>query len=77
MTGTVVEGEFPPDAPGSGSLTIIETATKHRVEFNLELGSHGYKPKVGEKVTVHYDITPRGKWIARQIEKAGKGSKKR
>jgi hypothetical protein len=30
---------------------------------------------VGEKVTVHYTITGRGKWIAYRIEKVGKTEK--
>ena len=70
VTGTVVAS----DVQGF----VIETASKERVEFHMEAG----KPKVGEKVTVYYDISGRdhrGVWFAMKIEKAGKagrGSKK-
>lgn len=68
MTGTVVEVNFP--------TMTIETAKKERVDFGME---GGIKPKIGEEVTVTYQITGRGKWIAYKLEKAGKtkkGSKK-
>jgi hypothetical protein len=42
--------------------------------FHMEAG----KPKVGEKVTVYYDISRRdhrGVWFAMKIEKAGKSEK--
>jgi hypothetical protein len=61
MTGTIVKVEFP-------EMTI-ETAAKERVDFQME---GGIKPKVGEKVTVHYCIVGRrAKWIAYKIDKAG------
>ena len=63
LTGTVVAS----DVQGF----VIETATKKRVEFHMEAG----KPKMGEKVTVYYDISRRdhrGVWFAMKIEKAGK-----
>jgi hypothetical protein len=37
----------------------------------------GIKPKVGEKVTVNYLITRRGKWIAYKLEKRGKAERGR
>ena len=59
MTGRVVKVEFP-------EMTI-ETATKARVDFQME---GGIKAKVGEKVTVHYFIVGRrGNWIAYKIDK--------
>ena len=59
ITGTVVQVEFP--------MMTIETAKKERWEFSME---GGIKPKVGEKVMVHYTVTGRGKHIAYKIEKA-------
>ena len=44
---------------------VIETATKEHVAFHMEAG----KPKVGEKVTVHYYITGRGNVYAKKIDK--------
>jgi hypothetical protein len=60
----VVEVNFP--------TMTIETAKKERVDFSME---GGIKPKVGEKVTVNYLITGRGKWVAYKVEKAGKAKK--
>jgi hypothetical protein len=73
VTGTVVEVYH------GGSGIVIETADKKRWEMTNDSGWPNDKLKVGEKVTVHYEIIGRGKWIARKIEKAGKaqgGSKK-
>jgi hypothetical protein len=64
LTGTVVEADL--------SAFVVETAKKERVEFSLT-GKPDLKPKVGEKVTVHYGITGRGWLLARKIEKAGQG----
>src|SRR5205823_6608939 len=61
MTGTVVEVNFP--------TMTIETVKKERVDFSME---GGIKPKVGDEVTVIYQINRRGKWIAYKLEKAGK-----
>lgn len=58
ITGTVVKVELP--------MMTIETAKKERWEFSME---GGIKPKVGEKLTVHYTVTGRGKHIAYKIEK--------
>jgi hypothetical protein len=72
MTGTVVE------ADSHFRSLVIETADKQRHAFHMEVG----KPKVGEKVTVYYDISQHDHWgrpFAMKIEKAGKaegGSKK-
>ena len=58
---------------------VIETAKKERWEMINDSGFPHDKLKVGEKVTVHYEIIGRGKCIARKIEKtskAEKGSKK-
>jgi hypothetical protein len=67
MSGTVVE--YHP-----GSLTI-ENSKKERVEFHAELGDQRYRPKVGDKVTVHYEINSRGWWFTYKVEKAGKSEK--
>lgn len=75
MTGTVVESS-------PGYLTI-ENGKKELKMFNLgELGDQRYQPKVGDRVTVYYDISQRdhlGRPIVHKVEKAGKdekGSKK-
>jgi len=72
MTGTVVECPL-------GYLTI-ENSKKEQIMFNLgELGDQRYQPKVGDRVTVYYDISQRdhlGRPIVHKIEKAEKGSKK-
>jgi len=60
VTGTVVEGNV--------GWFVIETAKKERVEFSTN--GTDLKPKVGEKVTVHYGITGRGWLLARKIENA-------
>lgn len=64
MTGTVVEVNVP--------IMTIETAKKERVDFSME---GGIKPKVGEEVTVIYQINGRGKWIAYKLEKAPRTKK--
>lgn len=76
MTGTVVECPL-------GYLTI-ENSKKEQIMFNLgELWDQRYQPKVGDRVTVYYDISQRdhlGRPIVHKIEKVGKtegGSKKR
>ena len=69
VTGTVVE------AYHGGSGIVIETADKKRWEMTNDSGFPNDKLKVGEKVTVHYEIIGRGKCIARKIEKAGKAGK--
>jgi len=71
MSGTVVESQ-------PGFLTI-ENSKKERVEFHAELGEQRYTPKVGDKVTVYYEMNSRGWWFTYKVEKtgkAGKGSKK-
>jgi len=53
---------------------VVETATKERVAFHMEAG----KPKIGEKVTVHYDPSRRdhrGVWFAMDVQKTDKSSK--
>ena len=60
VTGTVVEVNLP--------VFVLETAKKERVELSYFESDH--KPKVGEKVTVHYGITGRGWLLARKIENA-------
>jgi hypothetical protein len=67
MIGTVVE--YHP-----GFLTI-EDSKKERVEFHAELGDQHYRPKVGDKVTVHYEINSRGWWFTYKVEKAWKAEK--
>jgi hypothetical protein len=67
MSGTVVE--YHP-----GFLTI-ENSKKERVEFHAELGDQRYRPKVGDKVTVHYEINSRGWWFTYKVDKAGKAEK--
>ena len=71
MTGTVVECPF-------GYLTI-ENSKKEQIMFNLgELGDQRYQPKVGDRVTVYYDISQRdhlGRPIVHKIEKLGKAEK--
>ena len=69
ITRTVVEVYH------GASGIVIETADKKRWEITNDSGWPQDKLKVGEKVTVHYDITGRGKCIARKIEKAGKAEK--
>jgi hypothetical protein len=72
ITGTVVEVD------SYGCEIVIETADKKRWPMCNDSG-YGYdKPKsalVGQKVTVHYWISKRGKCIAYKIEKAGKADK--
>jgi hypothetical protein len=67
ITGTVVE--YHPMMPAS---LVIETADKKRWEFFID---SDFKPKVGEKGTLHYYVTGRGKHIAYKLEKAGKAEK--
>jgi hypothetical protein len=67
ITGTIVEA-----AP----LTI-DTATKEHWFFNRDPGLESVKLKVGQKVTLHYYVTGRGKLIADKVEKAGKSDKAR
>jgi hypothetical protein len=53
---------------------VVETATKERVAFHMEAG----KPKIGEKVTGHYDPSRRdhrGVWFAMDVQKTDKSSK--
>ena len=76
MTGTVVECPL-------GYLTI-ENSKKEQSMFNRgDLRDQRYQPKVGDRVTVYYDISQRdhlGRPIVHKIEKVGKaekGSKKR
>ena len=69
ITGTVVEVYH------GASGIVIETADKKRWEMINDSGWPNDKLKVGEKVTVHYEIIGRGKCIARKIEKAGKAEK--
>jgi hypothetical protein len=75
MTGTVVECPL-------GYLTI-ENSKKEQKMFNRgELRDQRYQPKVGDRVTVYYDISQRdhlGRPYVHKIEKVGnaeKGSKK-
>jgi hypothetical protein len=71
ITGTVVE-------VAQGRI-VIETAKKERWEMINDSGFPNDKLKVGEKVTVHYEIitatSGRSKCIARKIEKASKADK--
>ena len=71
MIGTVVECPL-------GYLTI-ENGKKEQIMFNLgELGDQRYQPKVGDRVTVYYDISQRdhlGRPIVHKIEKVGKAEK--
>jgi len=69
ITGTIVE--YHPAGPGYAWLAI-ETADKKRWEFAID---NDFKPKVGEKGTLHYYITGRGKHIAYKLEKTGKADK--
>lgn len=66
MTGTTVES-----SPG---YVTIENGKKEQVMFNLgELGDHYYQPKVGDRVTVYYDVSQRdhlGRAIVHKIEKS-------
>jgi hypothetical protein len=38
-------------------------------------GTSVIDPKVGDKVTVHYEINSRGWWFTYKVEKAGKSEK--
>ena len=71
ITGTVVESN-----PG---YPTIENSKKEQIMFNLgELGDQRYQPKVGDRVTVYYDISQRdhlGRPIVHKIEKVGKAEK--
>lgn len=66
ITGTVVDAE----------AITIDTAKGERWYFNRD-PALSVKLKVGERVTVHYYITGRGKVYARKIEKAGTTDKAR
>jgi len=75
VTGTVVKVDV-------GYLEIDEGKDDGRTNFELYVGdwAHLYKPKVGEKVRVHYRVSRRGKVYADKIEKVGNaegGSNKR
>src|SRR5437764_7246203 len=59
ITGTVVDAE----------AITIDTAKGERWYFNRD-PALSVKLKVGERVTVHYYITGRGKVYAKKIEKA-------
>ena len=70
VTGTIVEL-----SPGSATLNTGQ-GTPFYIGLENNVASH---LKVGQKVTLHYYVTGRGKLIADKIEKAGKaknGSKK-
>jgi hypothetical protein len=69
ITDTVVE------VYSGGCGIALETAKKERWEMCNDSGWPNDKLKVGEKVTVHYHITGRGKCIAHKIEKASKADK--
>ena len=56
---------------GVAEAITIDTAKGERWYFNRD-PALSVKLKVGEKVTVHYYITGRGKVYAKKIEKAGK-----
>jgi hypothetical protein len=58
---------------GSGPLTI-DTAKKERWYFKSDLDPQSVKLKVGERVTVHYEIGGRKMYVTK-IEKAGKADK--
>jgi hypothetical protein len=61
ITGTVVDAEVLTVKTGPGDIWL----------FNPVPGLESVKLKVGERVTVHYYITGRGKVYAKKIEKAG------
>ena len=66
VTGTIVELSL-------GSATL---ATGHGARFYIGLENNvGSHLKVGQKVTLHYYVTGRGKLIADKVEKAGKSEK--
>ena len=71
MTGTVVECPL-------GYLTF-ENSKKEPKMFNRgELRDQRYQPKVGDRVTVYYDISQHdhlGRPIVHKIEKVGKAEK--
>jgi uncharacterized protein YdbL (DUF1318 family) len=67
MAGTVVERSL-------GYLTI-ENSKKEQIMFNLDLGNQRYQPKVGDRVTVYYDISQHdhlGRPIVHKIEKGSR-----
>jgi hypothetical protein len=64
ISGTVVE--YNP-----GFLTI-EDSKKERWDFHAELGDQRYRPKVGDKVTVHYETGPHGWVFTYKVEKSSK-----
>src|SRR5947208_13734095 len=66
VTGTIVELSL-------GSATLD---TGHGTPFEIGLENNvGSHLKVGQKVTLHYYVTGRGRLIADKIEKAGKSDK--
>jgi hypothetical protein len=65
VTGTIVELSL-------GSATLH---TGHGGPFYIGLENNGCHLKVGQKVTLHYYVTGRGKLIADKIEKLGQSEK--
>lgn len=66
VTGTIVELSL-----GSAALDTGHGGPSY-IGLENNVGSH---LKVGQRVTLHYYITGRGKLIADKIEKAGKAEK--
>ena len=72
VNGTVVEcDEF---------VLVIKDSKEERLTFNPKyLGNQRYHPKVGDRVTVYWEIGRGGAWWAYKVEKVGNadgGSKK-
>ena len=61
-------------------VLVIENSKKEKLTFNPKyLGNQRYQPKVGDKVTVHWEVGRRGAWWAYKVEKvdnADRDSKK-
>jgi hypothetical protein len=58
-------------------VLVIKDSKKERLTFNPKfLGNQRYQPKVGDNVTVHWEIGRHGAWWAYKVDKIENGSKK-
>lgn len=65
VSGTVVESDE--------IVLVIEDSKKERLTFNPKfLGNQRYQPKVGDEVTVHWEIGRHGAWWAYKVEKGSR-----
>ena len=68
VSGTVVECDE--------IVLVIKDSKKEQLTFNPKfLGNQRYQPKVGDQVTVHWEIGRHGAWWAYKVDKIDKGSK--